>query len=100
MLHDVIATSHMSSLYLNWYAWKEETNIYIMIPNKHILTILFWISKASGNHLPSHGKQCDKKKNARYDEVWAFMTPLDVLDSKKLHHFEDLHPPEWWPTHV
>ena len=52
MLHDVIVTSYMESLYLVWYVWKEETHIYVMVPHKHTLVIYFWISLASGKHLP------------------------------------------------
>ena len=52
MLHDIIVTSYMESLYLVWYVWKEETHIYVMVPHKHTLVIYFWISQASCNLLP------------------------------------------------
>ena len=52
ILHDIIVTSYMESLYFVWYVWKEETHIYITVPHNHTLVIYFWISQASGNHLP------------------------------------------------
>ena len=61
MLHDVIVTSYMESLYLVWCVWKEETHIYVMIPHKHTLVIIFGFLRRVVITSHPRGKRCYKK---------------------------------------
>ena len=36
LFYDIIGTSYIGCLYLFWYAWKEESHSYTMVPIRHI----------------------------------------------------------------